>query len=82
MNDCPPPTLITLADMPALFGVGKQTAHRWNTSAARPGSRLPAPDGRLSGIPYWFEDTIREWAQTRRKKLTVDEKVMDRLRMS
>lgn len=79
MNECPPPVLISLADMPALFGVAQQTAWRWNTGKGGPGG-LPEPDGRLGSVPYWFEDTIREWAQKRRNKLTIDEGVMDKLR--
>ena len=82
MNECPPPVLVTLSDMPALFGVRQQTAWRWNTAAARPGSRLPAPDGQLGATPYWFEATIREWAGTRRNKLQIDERVIEGLRHS
>lgn len=78
-KDCEPPVLISLADMPSLFGVAQQTCWRWNTSKGGPGG-LPEPDGRLGSVPYWFEDTIREWAGSRRNKLTVDEKVMERLR--
>lgn len=78
MDDCRP-VLITLTDMPSLFGVAQQTAHRWNTTAGGPG-RLPEPDLRVSGVPLWFEDTIRLWAGTRRNKLTVDEGVLEGLR--
>lgn len=79
-DDCELPVLIALTDMPDLFGVTQQSCWRWNTQAVGEGSRLPAPDGRLSGTPYWFESTVREWAASRRSRLTVDETVMEQIR--
>lgn len=67
------PILISLSMMPDLFGVGLQTAHRWNTLTAREGSRLPPPDLILARVPYWYETTLREWAQSRTNPLVWDE---------
>jgi hypothetical protein len=78
MSDCE--LLVSLSMMPQLFGVAQQTAWRWNTSAGGPG-RLPAPDLVVDEKPLWFESTVREWAQSRRSKLTVDEKVMAQIRV-
>lgn len=76
-NECQP-VLISLGMMPDLFGVAQQTCHRWNTQAGGPG-RLPKPDLVVGNLPVWFEETIREWAQTRRNKLTIDETEMRRI---
>lgn len=71
--------LIGLSDMPALFGVAQQTAWRWNTDKAGRG-RLPAPDVRLGSVPYWLEETVRDWAETRTPKLSVHEPTMRDIR--
>ena len=49
-----------IAEIAELCGVKPQTAAIWG-----PGQRdlLPPADGRLSGVSFWYESTIREWAR-------------------
>lgn len=81
MSGCEQRVVISLADMPALFGIAQQSAWRLNTDKGGKG-RLPAPDFRSGGVPFWFEDTIREWAATRPRKLTVDEAAIVSIRLA
>jgi MerR HTH family regulatory protein len=44
-------------EIATLLGVQPDTVRMW-----RKRGRLPEPDGRVSGMPYWFRATVLAWA--------------------
>lgn len=72
-------TILSLAEVAALIGVGEPSIRTYHTRASAnrrtaeetgdkshilPGD-LPAPDGRISNTPYWYQATIEKWEETR-----------------
>lgn len=57
------PDVLFSVDLPTLTGLSYDTVRTYNSKG-----RLPAPDGRLRGRPWWRTSTVSQWLEYRDRR--------------